>query len=398
MNTVNAKELAAALKPQVTTWRHRLHAHPELSFQEEHTTAWIAERLEAMGCWDVHIGCPGYPKTGIIADLRGASGPRLAWRTDIDALPVTEELNLPFSSVNKGCMHACGHDAHMAIALGLAQAVSDRPELVNGKTLRLIFQPAEERGGGANRMIEGGALKGVDFILGCHIWSPTPLGCIELTDGPLMASADLFTVTLTGKGGHGSMPHLSIDPVACAFTLGNALQTIISRELDPLATFVLSVCKLQAGSAGNIIPQSCTLTGTTRFFDAALGDELNSRIEAMAHSIAAAHRCSAAFRREQGAHPLINHRKGARSVMERLKVLWGEKAYWGKPTMAGEDFGNYLEHVPGCFFFLGTGQTGAGGTPWPQHHPLYEVDDGAVIDGLATAIDLVNHWTPDWTK
>ena len=386
--------LAKALEEKVCSWRHHLHAHPELSFEEVETTAYLKAQLEAMGAYDLKVGCPGHPHTGLVADLRGAQGPRVAWRTDIDALPVTEELNLPFTSVNQGKMHACGHDAHMALALGVAQAFADHPELAQGRSLRLIFQPAEEKGGGAECMVAGGAIDGVEALFGCHIWSPTPLGTIEFTDGPLMAEADLFTITLTGKGGHGSMPHLSIDPVACALTLGSALQTLVSREVDPLESFVLSICKVEAGTAGNIIPQTCTLTGTTRFFDLALGDRLMGRIEEMAHQIAGAHRCTATYQRTRGAHPLINDKALAHWAMDQLRGLWGEKVVFGKPTMAGEDFGNYLERVPGLFFFLGTGPSELGGTPWPQHHPLYEVSDSALVQGLASALRLLSRWRP----
>lgn len=360
--------------------------------EEIETTAAIKAILERQGCWEIKVGAEGNDAVGLVADLKNARGPKLALRADIDALPVTEELDVPWRSRNEGKMHACGHDAHIAMALGVALAVSRHPELIEEKSLRLIFQPAEERGSGARRMIAKGCLDGVDLILGTHIWSSTPLGVIETTDGPLMAEADLFEITVTGKGGHGSMPHLSIDPIACACAIVNSLQTLVSRETDPLDSFVLSVCQILGGTTGNVIPQECKIKGTTRFFDLELGDRHTARMEEMARLIAQAHGCTATFTRTRGASPTINAPAVARWAVDELKNLLGnEVVRFCRPTMAGEDFGCYLEQIPGLFFFLGTGDASQD-ADYPQHHPRYRVLDEALPQGLAALLYLAAQW------
>ena len=370
---------------QIITWRRHFHAHPELSFKEEKTSAFIASLLGSMGYENIRIGTAGRP-TGVIAELNTSSeGPTVALRADMDALPVQEETGLPFASENPGVMHACGHDAHMAILLGAAQILSEMKESLPGK-VRLLFQPSEESGEitqGALPMIEDGALEDVDAIFGLHVWQPLESGRLGWMEGPLMASSDRWTLTIRGKGGHGAAPHLSIDPTAAAGHFISMVQTFVSRELDPLKTAVVSVGEMKAGNAFNIIPDSVYLQGTARTFEPAVRSAVEESLRRIASHSCEALRCTAEFAYHRNLPPTVND-----PAMARLGACAAEEIFGAgnvgetPPTMVGEDFSYFLEKIPGAFFFLGIGNREKG-YAYPHHHPKFQVDDGVLALGSA---------------
>lgn len=383
---------AEKIQPQVVQWRHHFHQHPEKSLEERETTAKIADILKELGYINIRIGVPGRPDVSLVADLNDhVPGKRVALRADIDALVITEERDLPWKSVNEGLMHACGHDAHTAMLLGAAAIMASHADKYPGK-IRLIFQHAEEVGLGAREMIANDVLDGVDFVLGQHIWSPVQAGKIALRPGPIMASADKFEVTLQGRGGHGSMPHLSHDPVVAACALVGAWQSLVSRETDPLDSAVLSVGQITSGTIFNAIPDSAYLQGTTRTFRPEVRDALEQRMGDMAQLIAQAYGCDATFTYHRILSSTINDDDGALFVMKELKKLLGDEAvYQCPPTMGGEDFGEYTMRVPGVFMFLGTANEALDMT-YPHHHPKFCIDDDVLPLGVAALAWLTKAW------
>ncbi len=339
-----------------------------------------------MGCENVTIGTMNRP-TGVTADIIGKlPGKCVALRADIDALPVTEETGLPFASQNNGVMHACGHDAHMSMLLGAAKLLCEVKDLLPGK-VRLIFQPSEESAAvrqGARAMVEDGrALDGVDAIFGVHIWSPVKDGVLGYAPGPFMACADSWTVKVHGQGGHGASPHETHDPVVAAGQIIGALQTFVSRELNPLERAVVSVGIMKAGTAFNIIPSEVEITGTARSFVPQVSLDTESFIRRVSENIAAAYRCTAEVEYARNLPPTVNTPEMALLGAEAAKNIFGpENVLEVQPTMAGEDFSFFLEKVPGSYFFIGTGDA-AKGTNWPHHHPRFMIDESLLHKGAA---------------
>ena len=379
------KQQAESMKDLLATWRHEFHRCPELGYEEFETTKKIVALLTEMGYANLRVGGRELT-TGVIADIdTGRPGKKIALRADIDALPVAEETDVPFRSERPGFMHACGHDAHITMLLGAAKMLIEHKAELNG-SYRLIFQPAEEKGnpGGAARMIESGVLDGVDAICGLHIWSPVPSGKIAYREGPTMASADSFLLTIKGKGGHGSMPHLSVDPVTCACAVVSAWQTIVSREVDPLEAGVISVGAINAGKVFNVIPENVSILGTTRTFRPEIRDYIESRMKTTAELICEAMRCTAEFAYTRFLPPTVTDPAFTKYAVEIAKEVAGaENVYEMAPTMGAEDFSYYLEKIPGTFLFLGTGNPAIDAN-YPQHHPKYKVDDDVLPLGVAT--------------
>lgn len=377
------EELSEELDERVRSHRRYFHSRPELSMEETETSRKIASVLEDLGYENVKIGTAGKP-TGVVADLGSERpGRRVALRADIDALPVKEETGLPFASRNDGVMHACGHDAHIAILLTVAELIMRTKDSFPWK-VRLIFQPSEESGtfSGAKAMIADGVLDGVDAITGLHVWMDVPAGRIGYRKGPLMASADRWEIRLQGKGGHGATPHLAVDPTLAAGHIITMLQSIVSRETNPLDSIVISIGKLEAGSAFNVIPGSAYLLGTTRAFDPDLRNELPERIRRIAENVAAAARCKAEFGYHKNLPPTVNDPVFTMDAVEAAKRMFGENRVMEiAPTMAAEDFSFYLEKIPGSFFFLGIGNENKGIIA-PHHHPAFLVDEDVLKDGV----------------
>ncbi len=358
---------------EMTETRRDLHAHPELAFEEVRTAGVVAERLRALGL-DVRTGVG---KTGVLATVKGARpGPTVLLRADMDALPIQEENTVPYRSQTAGKMHACGHDCHTSALLGVARRLAGDAAKLKG-AVRLAFQPAEEIGGGADAMIEDGALAEPRpaAAFGMHVWQTLDLGKVGITPGPFMAAVDEFTVTITGKGAHAAMPHLGADPVVCLAHVVTALQTIASRGVDPLLEVVVSVTQLRAGSAFNIIPESAWLNGTVRVFDPETWRGLPTRFETIVHGVASALGCRAQVDYRRHNRPTVND--AAMCAIARaaaVEVVGERNVVASVRTMGGEDFSAFLNQVPGCFIAVGS-RNQARGLTWDHHHPRFDVDE-----------------------
>jgi amidohydrolase len=375
--------------------RRDLHRHPELGYQEHRTAAIVAERLRAAG-YDVQTGVA---VTGVVGTLQGGagSGPTLLLRADMDALPIREECAHDFVSTHDGLMHACGHDAHVAIGLAVAERLAAARERWGG-TVKYVFQPAEEGGQGARRMIAEGVLEGVELALGLHVWTGLPSGVVGVVPGPFMASAGEFKITIRGRGGHGAMPHQTVDAVLVGSQVVVALQSIVSRNVSPLDSAVVSVGLFQAGSAWNVIADTATLAGTVRAFDVEACDDLPKRIERITAGVCEALGASYDFHYQLDTPPTINDSRMAEVVRRAAVEVVGPERVRTDPdvrTLAGEDFGEFLLRVPGCFFFVGA-RSEETGAVHPHHSPRFDICEDclpvsvavlerAALDALADA-------------
>jgi len=346
-----ATEVDAIAAEHLLTHRRDLHAAPELSFKEIETAHYLAERLEALAPDRLETGVGG---TGVVADFGGRGpGRSVLVRADMDGLPIQEASDLPFKSTRQGVMHACGHDVHMAIALVVARALAERRPDFNG-LVRFAFQPAEETAGGAQPMIEAGVLDGIDRVIGLHVWSQLPVGQVSVRPGPMMASADWFTLTVRGKGGHGAIPDATVDAVVIAAHVVTALQTLASRETSPRSPVVVTLGSIHGGTAFNVIAGEVVMQGTLRTFDAQLRARLLERMAELADGIARAMRGSCEFHLESGTPPVVNDASIASLVAATAGTIVGQGAVVPlEPLMVGEDFAYFLEARPGCFFLLG---------------------------------------------
>lgn len=365
----------AARLEEFVSLRRDLHRHPELAFNEKRTGALVAERLTACG-YEVSEGFGG---TGVVGVLRKGNGSkRLALRADIDALPIGEQTGVDYSSQNAGVMHACGHDGHTAILLSAAKALSERD--FSG-TLILIFQPAEEIGAGARRLISEGLFDRfpVDAIFGLHNWPGEPLGQFGFVSGPAMAAIDRPIVRIVGHGGHGASPHETVDPVVAACNIVLALQTIVSRNIDLREAAVISVGSIHGGEASNVIPDSVELRLTVRSFDPRVRDQLEERITELVRFQARSYGASAEIDYMRGFPALINHPVETSLARDVALSVFGKENVVSnlKPRMASEDFAHYLQARPGCFLFVGNGESA------PLHSARYDFND-AVIGPAAT--------------
>ncbi|MDF1799250.1 MAG: amidohydrolase [Planctomycetota bacterium] len=358
--------------------RRSLHRMPELAYREERTSAYLRSVLEGLGI-EVQGGLGG--GTGMIADLGPKVGRRIALRADMDALPITEDTGLDFASETPGAMHACGHDSHMAMLLGAARVLKER-EAELKSPVRLIFQPAEEGGAGAKRMLDEGVLEGVERVFGLHVWPGLASGEVGLRDGAFLASAGFFEITITGVGGHAAMPNLAIDPVPVAAQVITNLQNIVSRERDPFGANVVSITQLQAGDAYNVIPREVKLAGTLRSLSLAEQDANAERIREITTAIASAHRCTAEVSFPGTIYPPTVNHPGALAIARRFADA--ELGGWvhNPQTMGGEDFSFFAQEVPGCFAALGIGDR-AKGTDVSLHNPKFRVDEDALPVGAA---------------
>jgi amidohydrolase len=362
---------AQQLKQKLIELRRDFHQHPELGLREVNTAEKVGGVLKGLGI-ETKMLVHG---TGVRGFLKGAmSGKTIALRADMDALPIQEETDVPYKSQNKGVMHACGHDAHIAMLLGAAMILSERKDGLKGNVV-FIFQPAEEIGVGAKAMVEEEVLEGVDSIFGLHVYSTLPLGTFNYRPGALMAAGDFFDVKITGKGGHGGLPHLTVDPIVVAVNAINAIQTIVSREVDPLESAVVSICKMEAGEAYNVIPETATFGGTIRSHKPELRESLPKRVKEILDGVVSGMRGSYEFNLMSKFPATINDEKmTAFAVNVAKEILGGDKILLMKPLMGSEDFSFYLQKIPGTFAFLGV-ENKEKGIIYPQHHPKYEIDE-----------------------
>lgn len=352
-------------RAELVRLRRDFHRHPELGFQEVRTSGIVAARLKELG-YEVRERLGGTGVTG----QRGSGGRTLFVRADMDALPIHEENEVEYKSGNDGVMHACGHDSHTAIALTAAARFA---KATFPGTLRFGFQPAEEVGQGAERMIADGALRGVDAALGLHVWNSMPVGKVGVTEGATMAAVDDFDIIVHGRGGHAAEPNETEDPIVAAAGIITDLQTIVSRRVNPFQTAVVSVTWIEGGSAYNVIPEQATLRGTVRTFD----EEVRKAIHQRMHEIVGARGKVTIAKMTR---VLVNDPRMCKIVREAtVSVVGAENLITDERTMGGEDFGAMLAAVPGCFFFVGS-QSPKGG--FPHHHPRFDVDERALAIGL----------------
>jgi len=362
----------------VVSLRRHFHTHPELSNQEFNTQQKIMEELSALGLEPRKIA-----NTGVIADLQGAfPGKTVAIRADIDALELQDECAQPYQSQRPGVCHACGHDGHIAMLIGVAKILVELQDSLIG-TVRFLFQPSEETfPGGAVAMIAEGALTGVDTIIGTHLWQSLAVGTMGITYGAMMASPDEFTIRIQGKGGHGSMPHQTIDALLVGAQIAVALNTIVSRNVDPMKQGVISLGVFKAGESFNIIPDTALLNGTVRSFDETMRNLLFDRIEQITKGICQAAGATFTIEKTLGFSPVINHPDIAKVLAKAgAETLGAENVLTIDPVMGGEDFSLYLEKITGAFMFIGSGNEDAG-IIHPHHHPKFDVDEQSLAYGM----------------
>jgi len=384
---------AESLRPQLVEWRRDFHMHPELSNREERTARVIAERLRAMGFDDVETGVARH---GVVALLKGAKpGPVVAVRADMDALPVTETLDVPYKSQNPGVKHACGHDVHMAVALGVAQILSSHRDLIHG-TVKFIFQPAEEGApegeeGGADLMVREGALENPRplAIFGLHTNPAIEVGGIGFHSGPAMASSDRFTIIIRGKKAHGAQPHLGIDPVVVAAEAVLALQTIRSRRIDPVEPLVVSVGIIQGGNRFNIIADEVKLSGTVRAHSENVRRRVPELMREILGGITAAHGASYTLDWDSRAPMVLNDPALVNETLPVMKRVLGEANVTPLPPfMVSEDFAFYQQVIPGFFYFLGVGNKSKGITAgW--HTPEFDADEDSLVVGTKVMTNVL---------
>ena len=371
--------------PGVIADRRHLHEHPELAFQEYETAKFVAARLESLGLEDIRTGVGG---TGVTALIRGGRGDGkvVMVRADMDALPILEENEVEYKSTRPGVMHACGHDAHTAMLLGLTRLLVERKGEFAG-TVKVLFQPAEEvPPGGAIAMIRDGALEDphVDAVLGLHVSSETPAGQIAIRAGAGSASSDRFRITVKGKGGHAASPHQAVDPVVIGSQIVTAFQTLVSRTTDPVKSAVVSTTAFLAGEAFNVIPDTAELRGTVRTLDPDVRDVMQERLTALATGFATAAGGEAIVDYRRG-YPGIVNDPGMTALVRQaaIETVGAENVIDSPLSLGGEDFSYYTLERPGCFFNVGTRNEGRGIT-WGHHHPRFDVEEDGMAAGIAT--------------
>lgn len=376
--SVVSNETLESVVEEVISWRRYLHQNPEQSFHEERTSQFIADTLASFG--GLEITRP--TATSVVAKLRGgSSGPVLAMRADIDALPIEERNTHDFISRVPGTMHACGHDGHTAMLLGAVKVLVGQRDSLRGE-LRFIFQHAEEKfPGGAQELVDAGVLDGVDMVIGAHLWLLLEVGKIGVKAGELMAAPDVVRITITGSGGHAAMPQQTVDPIAVAAQVITNLQHVVSRNVDPLHSAVLSITRIAGGTTHNVIPGSVELEGTVRTFNPALRDDMPRVIERILAGVTSAHGAGYTFEYERGYRPVINDERATDLLRRAVVSGLGEKfLIEAIPVMGGEDFSAYQQAVPGAFFYVGA-RCEERGIMYPHHHDRFDIDERALNYG-----------------
>lgn len=371
--------------------RRQFHQNPELGFQEFETSKVIKSELESFG-YEVISNIAG---TGVVGLLKGDhDSPVIMLRFDMDALPIQEENHVIYKSFNAGVMHACGHDAHMAIGLGLAKEIQKVRKELNA-TIKLVFQPAEEGLGGAKRMIAEGALLDPvpDFCLGMHVWNEKPIGWVAITPAAFMAGADTFKIEIVGKGGHGALPQDTNDPIIAAAQIVQMVQTIISRNLAPLESGVISVCSFNSGSAFNIIPQTAELKGTIRYFEEESRKLIHSRLISICNGIADATGCLIKVAINEITPAVINDTRVANQLIEKtLPKFPSLNLHRNYRSMVSEDYSYYLQQIPGCFIFIGSGFDDPA-LRFGHHHPRFDINEKVLPLSTAFLFEAVKDLT-----
>ncbi|MBK9360544.1 MAG: amidohydrolase [Rubrivivax sp.] len=379
----------------ITAMRRDIHAHPELCFEETRTSDVIAKALTDWGI-PIHRGLG---KTGVVGIVKnGTSNRAVGLRADIDALPMTEHNHFPHRSQHHGKMHACGHDGHTAMLLAAAKHLA-RHRNFDG-TVYLVFQPAEEGGGGAREMMKDGLFEQfpMEAIFGMHNWPGMKVGQFALTPGPMMASSNEFRITIHGKGAHAALPHNGVDPVPVACQLVQALQTIVTRNKRPIDTAVISVTMIHAGEATNVIPDSCTIQGTVRTFSTEVLDLIQRRMQVLAEQTCAAFEARCEFEFHRNYPPTVNHAAETEFAKQVLgEVVGADNVLPYEPTMGSEDFSYFLQAKRGCYFVIGNGDgshrtMGHGEGPCMLHNPNYDFNDELIPLGATAWVRIAEQW------
>ena len=381
---------SAARANAIKEWRHHLHRNPEIMYEVQETAAFVAGKLRAFGCDEV---VEGLGRTGVVGIIKGAKGdgPTVGLRSDMDALPIEEETGLPHASTKPGMMHACGHDGHTAMLLGAAEHLCETRGFAGA--VAVIFQPAEEGGAGAKAMMDDGLFErfGIDEVYGMHNYPGIPVGEFAMRPGPTMAATDLFEIVVTGVGGHAARPHTGIDPVVTSAQIITMLQTIASRNADPLESIVVSVTTVHAGDADNVIPERVKMTGTVRTLIPEMRDLAEKRVGEIVDQVAGAMGCTATLSYERNYPVVVNHaRETEFAASVAMKVVGADKVDTAMaPVMGGEDFAFMLEDRPGAFIFTGNGEASAN-----LHSPHYDFDDAVIPLGASYWVELVEARLP----
>lgn len=383
------KTEAEALQTQLVAWRRDFHRHPELGFEEHRSAGVIAQTLDRLG-YQVQTGVA---TTGVIGLLEGPQpGPVIAVRFDMDALPITEENEIAYASQEPGVMHACGHDAHMAIGLGLATLMARRRDGIAG-ALKLIFQPGEEGMNGAEVMVKEGVMEDPqpDVFLAAHVWSDSPVGTVNVSPGPVMAAAERWTCTVIGKGGHGALPHQTIDPIVAAAQIVGALQTIVSRNVGPQETAVVTVGSIHGGDAFNIIPAQLAMSGTIRTYNPGVREMVIRRVREIVECTASACGAEVDLDIVKLTPAVINDAEIAQVVHSAAEqVVGADRVLSGERTMGSEDAAYFLEHAPGCYVFLGANPPGQ--DPIPHHNSRFDIDEAVLSIGTAVLAQTLAYY------
>ena len=374
----------APLKNTIINTRRDFHKYPELSFKEFRTSKIVAEKLKNFGIeTKKNIG-----KTGVVGILKGEkNGPTIALRADMDALPIQETNDISYKSVNKGIMHACGHDAHTAMLLGAAEALSKMRHEIKGE-IRFIFQPAEEGFGGAKYMIKDGAIDNVDEIYGMHVWNYQKSGTVGVQSGPVMAAADIFTIEINGIGGHGAAPQGTVDSIVVASHLIQSLQTIVSRNTNPLESTVVTIGQINGGYNFNIIADKVILNGTARSYTNNNKTIIKKRMKEIINGIEKMYNAKIKLNYKDGYPPLINDERASKNVSNAATKIVGSNVIKPYLSMGGEDFSYYTNKIPGCFFFLGTSPKDRPPMSTPQHCSHFDIDEEAMLIGSSIFVEL----------
>ena len=382
---------AEALRDELIDRRRDFHRHPELAFEEHRTAGIVADELNNLGL-EVQTGVG---KTGVIGILEGdEDGPTVLYRADMDALPIQEENSAEYVSRAAGKMHACGHDGHTAIGLGIAKVLSNRRNELGGR-VKFVFQPAEEVGGGAESMIADGALESPapDYSLGIHLWNDLEVGTVSVVSGPTMSGAGVFEITIIGKGGHGAMPHQTADPIVCSAQVIVALQSIVSRNVNPQDLVVITIGMLQGGSARNIIPQSVSFSGTFRLFDEGTRKLIKTRMREIAESVAKAMGCRAEVNFGWGIGAVVNDAEVAARARDVFANYGDVVQVVDQPWMASEDVGLFMQRNPSAYLLVGSANHERE-LDYPHHHPRFDIDE----DVLPLSVGLMSAVIADYLE
>jgi amidohydrolase len=385
--TIKIRPEIDSIASEIIGIRRDIHMYPEQGFDVHRTAALVAEKLNQ---WGIHVR-EKVGKTGVVGDLEGNHpGSTIALRADMDALPIQETGNLPYKSKNDGLMHACGHDGHTAILLGVAKVLSHKKELLQG-CLRFIFQPSEEKDGGAAYMIEDGCLEGVDEIYGIHLWNYSEFGEIGSRPGAILAATDSLNFIVEGIGGHGAMPQGTVDAIVVSANLINALQTVVSRNVDPLQNAVVSIGTIHGGDNHNVIASSVKMDGTVRTFSDEIRMLIKNRILQIAKGMETSFGGKIDVKIEKGYPATVNDPTLFEKLMTAAKNVVGNGALKITPFMGGEDFAYYAEKVPGCFFFIGSSPQGVPPGTIPHHCSRFDFDERALLVGASVLLELVEN-------